>query len=61
MPNHVHLWTAMIIDNIFHQGKSKFLISFCFPPISDSNDDFVFNLFPSKFMITKGKHFCSSV
>lgn len=25
------LWTAMIVDNIFHQGKSKFLISFCFP------------------------------
>lgn len=25
------LWTAMIIGNIFHQGKSKFLISCCFP------------------------------
>lgn len=25
------LWTAMIIDNIFHQGKSKFLITLCFP------------------------------
>lgn len=25
------LWTKMIIDNIARQGKSKFLISLCFP------------------------------
>lgn len=25
------LWTAMIIDNIFHQGKNRLLITLCLP------------------------------